>query len=55
VGVSLQLSHAMKPVVGAGSVVRLCGQEEMGIHLGRLALEDSRRLQEYLLQLIPGT
>jgi hypothetical protein len=55
VGVSLQLSHAMKPVVGAGSVVRLCGHEEMGIHLGRLALEDSRRLQEYLLQLIPGT
>jgi DNA-binding response OmpR family regulator len=55
VGVSLQLSHAMKPVVGAGSVVRLCGQEEMGIHLGRMALEDSQRLQEYLLQLIPGT
>jgi DNA-binding response OmpR family regulator len=54
VGVSLQLNQAMKPVVGAGSVVRLCGHEEMGIHLGRLTLADSQKLQEYLLPLIPG-
>lgn len=54
VGVSLLLNEAMRPVVGAGSVVRLCGHEEMGIHLGRLTREDSQRLQEYLLPLIPG-
>ncbi len=54
VDVSLQLSHAMKPVVGAGSVVRLYGAEQMGIHLARLALEESQRLQEYLLPLIPA-
>jgi CheY-like chemotaxis protein len=54
VDVSLQLNQAMKPVVGAGSVVRLLGQEQMGIHLGRLTLEESQRLQEYLLPLLPG-
>jgi hypothetical protein len=55
VGVSLQLNSAMKPVMGAGSVVRLIGNDEMGIHLGRLTREDSQRLQEYLLPLIPGS
>jgi hypothetical protein len=55
VGVSLQLNKAMKPVVGAGSVVRLHGHEQMGIHLGRLTWEESQRLQEYLLPLIPGS
>jgi CheY-like chemotaxis protein len=55
VGVSLQLNQAINPVVVAGSVVRLCGHEEMGIHLGRLTLEDSQRLQEYLLPLVPGS
>jgi CheY-like chemotaxis protein len=54
VGVRLQLNQAMKPVTGAGSVVRVHGHEEMGIHLGRLTLEDSQRLQEYLLPLLPG-
>jgi DNA-binding response OmpR family regulator len=53
VGVSLHLSPAMTPVMGAGSVVRLHGREEMGVHLGRLALEESQRLQEYLLPLLP--
>lgn len=54
VEVSLQVRAADKPVVGAGSVVRIHGREEMGIHLGRLTLEESQRLQEYLLPLIPG-
>jgi two-component system, chemotaxis family, chemotaxis protein CheY len=54
VGVSLQLNQAMRPVVGVGSVVRLHGHEQMGIHLGRLTLEESQKLQEYLLPLIPG-
>ena len=54
VGVSLYLHQAMKPVVGAGSVVRVHSHEQMGIHLGRLTWEESQRLQEYLLPLIPG-
>jgi len=33
-------------------VVRMHGREEMGIHLGRLTLEESQRLQEYLLPLL---
>jgi len=55
VEVCLQLSKSEKPIVGVGSVVRMHGREEMGIHLGRLTLEESQRLQEYLLPLIPGT
>ena len=55
VGVSLQLNPAVKPVIGAGSVVRLVGHEQMGIHLGRLTLEESQKLQQYLLPLLPGT
>ena len=39
--------------VATGSVVRLHGHEQMGIHLGRLTVEESRKLQEYLLPLIP--
>ena len=53
VDVSLRLSHAMEPVVGVGSVVRLHGHEQMGIHLGRLTLEESQKLQECLLPLLP--
>jgi len=53
VDVSLRLSHAQEPVVGAGSVVRLHGHEQMGIHLGRLTLEESQKLQECLLPLLP--
>jgi DNA-binding response OmpR family regulator len=53
VGVSLHLNQTMKPVVGAGSAVRADGHGEIGIHLGRLTREESQRLQEYLLPLIP--
>ena len=52
VDVSLRLNDSMGPVVGAGSVVRLHGHEQMGIHLARLTLEESQRLQEHLLPLI---
>jgi hypothetical protein len=52
VEVCLQLSKMEKPIVGVGSVVRMHGREEMGIHLGRLTLEESQRLQEHLLPLI---
>jgi hypothetical protein len=36
-------------------VVRLVGHEQMGIHLGRLTLEESQKLQQYLLPLLPGS
>jgi DNA-binding response OmpR family regulator len=52
VHVSLCLSQRVKPVVGAGSVVRVIGGNRMGIHLSRLPLEESERLQEFLLPLI---
>jgi DNA-binding response OmpR family regulator len=52
VGISLHLSKGIKPVVGAGCVVRLIGPNQMGIHLGSLALSESQKLQEFLLPLI---
>jgi DNA-binding response OmpR family regulator len=54
VDVAMHLSQGMKPIVGAGCVVRLSGGNQMGIHLGRLDLAESQRLQEFLLPLIPG-
>jgi hypothetical protein len=35
--------------LGAGSVVRLLGGNQMGIELDRLSVADSERLQEILL------
>ncbi len=54
VDVSLQLSKGARPIVGVGSVVRLPGANQMGIHLGRLTLAESQRLQELLLPMIPN-
>jgi hypothetical protein len=54
VNVAMHLSQGMRPIVGAGCVVRLSGGNQMGIHLGRLDLAESQRLQEFLLPLIPG-
>jgi two-component system, chemotaxis family, chemotaxis protein CheY len=51
VEVCLQMSRT-ETIAGVGSVVRMHGREEMGIHLGRLTLEESQRLQEHLLPLI---
>jgi DNA-binding response OmpR family regulator len=53
VNIRLHLSAEVKPVIGAGCVVRLTSLNHMGIHLGRLAFEESQRLQEFLLPLIP--
>jgi two-component system chemotaxis response regulator CheY len=50
---SLQFSQEMKPIMAAGSVVRIQGGNQMGIQLDQLTLPDSERLQEYLLPLIP--
>jgi len=53
VQVSVELSHTMKPIMGAGSVVRILGGSQMGIHLDRLPVGESERLQEFLLPMIP--
>jgi two-component system chemotaxis response regulator CheY len=53
VQISIELTQKMKPVVGAGSVVRVLGGNQMGIHLDRLPVEESARLQEFLLPMIP--
>lgn len=53
VDIQLQLSKAMGPIVGVGSVVRVAGANQMGIHLGRLRLPESHKLQDFLLPLIP--
>jgi hypothetical protein len=51
--ITMELSGAIPPIVGTGSIVRVSGKDQMGIHLGRLALAESQRLQEFLLPLIP--
>jgi DNA-binding response OmpR family regulator len=53
VHVSVELTRRMKPVVGAGSIVRILGGNQMGIHLDRLPVSESARLQEFLLPMIP--
>jgi DNA-binding response OmpR family regulator len=53
VQVRMELSQKMKPVMGAGSVVRILGGNQMGIHLDRLPVGESERLQEFLLPMIP--
>jgi DNA-binding response OmpR family regulator len=52
VQVSMELTQTTKAVVGAGSIVRVLGGNHMGIHLDRLPLEESARLQEFLLPMI---
>lgn len=54
VEISLHLAKSMSPIVGAGCVVRFHNRDEMGIHLGRLPLRESQRLQDFLLPLISG-
>ena len=53
VRVSMELAPRMKPVVAAGSVVRVLDGNLMGIQLDQLSLAESERLQEFLLPLIP--
>jgi hypothetical protein len=48
----MELTQKMKPVVGAGSVVRILIGNRMGIHLDWLPVEESARLQEFLLPMI---
>lgn len=51
---SLQLSQQMRPIVAAGSVVRIQGGNLMGIQLDQLTFADSEKMQEFLLHLIPA-
>jgi DNA-binding response OmpR family regulator len=53
VRVSMELARRMKPVVAAGSVVRVLDGNRMGIQLDQLPVAESERLQEFLLPLIP--
>jgi len=50
---NLQFSQQMRPLLAAGSVVRIQRGNQMGIQLDQLTLSDSERLQEFLLPLIP--
>jgi CheY-like chemotaxis protein len=52
VSLSLFLAPHAKPVISEGSVVRLERDNRMGIRLNKLAMEESMRLQEFLLPLI---
>jgi CheY-like chemotaxis protein len=52
VDVSLHLNHTMSPILGAGSVVRLDGHDNIGVQLGRLKISESQRLQDFLLPLL---
>jgi DNA-binding response OmpR family regulator len=52
VELSLFLPSTVKPIVGLGSVTRANGGNEMGIQIDRLTIEQSTRLQEYLLHLV---
>jgi DNA-binding response OmpR family regulator len=52
VRLSLELSPKTKPIVGAGSIVRVWGGTQMGIQMDELTVGESERLQEFLLPLI---
>ncbi len=52
VSVNLFLSPGVKPIEGFGSVVRVLSDDCLGIQLNQLTLEESGRLQEFLLPLI---
>jgi CheY-like chemotaxis protein len=52
VNVSLFLSGEPKPVVGVGRITRVQDENLMGIYLNRLTIEESGRLQSFLLPMI---
>lgn len=52
VEVSLYPASLVKPIVGMATVTRVTGNNEMGIQIDRLTIEQSRRLQEYLLGVV---
>lgn len=52
VEISMFLPEAVKPVVGLGSVTRASRKDEIGVKIERLTIEESRRLQEFLLRFL---
>ena len=52
VEISMFLPAAVKPVVGLGSVTRASRKNEIGVKIDRLTIEESRRLQEFLLRFL---
>jgi len=52
VGVTVLLKPGAKPFHASGKVARLIGEDCMGIELESVSLEESERLQEFLLPLI---
>ena len=53
VQVSMDLGRHAKPLVGGGLVARIAAPNQMGIALNQLSIEESERLQEFLLPLLP--
>ena len=51
VEVSLYPASIVTPIVGLGTVTRVAANDEIGVQIDRLTIEQSRRLQEYLLSL----
>lgn len=51
VEVSLYPPSIVTPIIGLGTITRVTGNDEMGVQIDRLTIEQSRRLQEYLLSL----
>jgi len=43
-----------KSIDAPGSVARVMGRNQMGIQLDQLSADESERLQEFLLPLIPS-
>ncbi|MCL4523347.1 MAG: response regulator [Acidobacteria bacterium] len=52
VAVNVQLKPSTAPLRASGKVARVIGEDCMGIELARVSLEESERLQEFLLPLI---
>jgi two-component system, chemotaxis family, chemotaxis protein CheY len=50
----LQAAQRTRPIMLAGSVVRIHRGSQMGIQLNKMTLSESDRMQEYLLPLIPA-
>ena len=52
VSVALYLSSDAKPIAGMGTITRVIGADQMGIHLTHMSGDESARLQDFLLPLI---
>lgn len=53
VHISMGLARQSRPLMGGGSVARIAAPNQMGIALDHLPIEESERLQEFLLPMLP--